>query len=256
MGADGVSRDGAPTSCPARSYPVEIDRERDEGLYVEPNVWMVHPERLEPQGRRSARTEAPLTSLSAEAGSLCFSPSVPRWVAPDPPAFPSGGVALRVHGQTPEDAWGVDREKSWTTPDIARFIVCDMPSPSRSAGLRGTGAETRSNRGLAASGAPLGVISLRVAEAKINGPLAAARLLATRGGSRSGCSPATVCGAGSSLAGRFGRVWRCRRARARRQQAGQCRLSRCRGARRASPTARVSHGRRVGGDGEVRSVGI
>jgi len=23
--------------------PVEIDRERDEGLYVEPNVWMVHP---------------------------------------------------------------------------------------------------------------------------------------------------------------------------------------------------------------------
>src|SRR5262249_936811 len=22
--------------------PVEIDRERDEGLYVEPNVWMVH----------------------------------------------------------------------------------------------------------------------------------------------------------------------------------------------------------------------
>ena len=23
--------------------PVEIDRERDEGIYVEPNVWMVHP---------------------------------------------------------------------------------------------------------------------------------------------------------------------------------------------------------------------
>jgi GNAT superfamily N-acetyltransferase len=23
--------------------PIEIDRERDEGLYVEPNVWMVHP---------------------------------------------------------------------------------------------------------------------------------------------------------------------------------------------------------------------
>ena len=23
--------------------PVEIDRERDEGLYLEPNVWMVHP---------------------------------------------------------------------------------------------------------------------------------------------------------------------------------------------------------------------
>ena len=23
--------------------PIEIDRERDEGAYVEPNVWMVHP---------------------------------------------------------------------------------------------------------------------------------------------------------------------------------------------------------------------
>jgi hypothetical protein len=23
--------------------PIEIDRERDEGVYVEPNVWMVHP---------------------------------------------------------------------------------------------------------------------------------------------------------------------------------------------------------------------
>jgi hypothetical protein len=23
--------------------PIEIDRERDEGIYVEPNVWMVHP---------------------------------------------------------------------------------------------------------------------------------------------------------------------------------------------------------------------
>jgi hypothetical protein len=22
--------------------PIEIDRERDEGVYVEPNVWMVH----------------------------------------------------------------------------------------------------------------------------------------------------------------------------------------------------------------------
>jgi GNAT superfamily N-acetyltransferase len=27
--------------------PVEIDRERDEGLYVEPNVWMVHPPALD-----------------------------------------------------------------------------------------------------------------------------------------------------------------------------------------------------------------
>jgi hypothetical protein len=28
---------------PDALVPVEIDRERDEGLYVEPNVWMVHP---------------------------------------------------------------------------------------------------------------------------------------------------------------------------------------------------------------------
>ena len=28
---------------PGALAPVEIDRERDEGLYVEPNVWMVHP---------------------------------------------------------------------------------------------------------------------------------------------------------------------------------------------------------------------
>ena len=25
--------------------PIEIDRERDEGVYVEPNVWIVHPPR-------------------------------------------------------------------------------------------------------------------------------------------------------------------------------------------------------------------
>jgi GNAT superfamily N-acetyltransferase len=28
---------------PGALVPVEIDREQDEGLYVEPNVWMVHP---------------------------------------------------------------------------------------------------------------------------------------------------------------------------------------------------------------------
>jgi GNAT superfamily N-acetyltransferase len=28
---------------PGALVPVEIDRERDEGIYVEPNVWMVHP---------------------------------------------------------------------------------------------------------------------------------------------------------------------------------------------------------------------
>jgi GNAT superfamily N-acetyltransferase len=30
---------------PGALVPVEIDRERDEGLYVEPNVWMAHPPR-------------------------------------------------------------------------------------------------------------------------------------------------------------------------------------------------------------------
>ena len=30
---------------PGALAPVEADRERDEGLYVEPNVWMVHPPR-------------------------------------------------------------------------------------------------------------------------------------------------------------------------------------------------------------------
>jgi GNAT superfamily N-acetyltransferase len=30
---------------PEALVPVEIDRERDEGVYVEPNVWMVHPPR-------------------------------------------------------------------------------------------------------------------------------------------------------------------------------------------------------------------
>ncbi len=28
---------------PGALVPVEVDRERDEGLYLEPNVWMVHP---------------------------------------------------------------------------------------------------------------------------------------------------------------------------------------------------------------------
>jgi hypothetical protein len=28
---------------PGALVPVEIDRERNEGVYVEPNVWMVHP---------------------------------------------------------------------------------------------------------------------------------------------------------------------------------------------------------------------
>jgi GNAT superfamily N-acetyltransferase len=30
---------------PGALVPIEIDRERDEGVYVEPNIWMVHPPR-------------------------------------------------------------------------------------------------------------------------------------------------------------------------------------------------------------------
>jgi hypothetical protein len=35
--------EGGSYVVPGGLVPVEIDRERDEGLYVEPNVWMVHP---------------------------------------------------------------------------------------------------------------------------------------------------------------------------------------------------------------------
>ncbi|MDH4344913.1 MAG: transferase, partial [Thermoleophilia bacterium] len=35
---------------PGALVPVEIDRERDQGVYIEPNVWMVHsaPQSAEP----------------------------------------------------------------------------------------------------------------------------------------------------------------------------------------------------------------
>ncbi len=36
---------------PGALVPVEIDREQDEGLYVEPNVWMVHPPPVTPEQR-------------------------------------------------------------------------------------------------------------------------------------------------------------------------------------------------------------
>jgi GNAT superfamily N-acetyltransferase len=35
--------ESGPYVVPGALVPVEIDRERDEGLYVEPNVWMQHP---------------------------------------------------------------------------------------------------------------------------------------------------------------------------------------------------------------------
>jgi hypothetical protein len=41
MDGDDVSRNRR-LVVPDALVPVEIDRERDEGLYVEPNVWMVH----------------------------------------------------------------------------------------------------------------------------------------------------------------------------------------------------------------------
>jgi hypothetical protein len=41
---------------PGALVPVEIDRERDEGLYVEPNVWMVHSL---PSARIQALSDAP-----------------------------------------------------------------------------------------------------------------------------------------------------------------------------------------------------
>ena len=34
--------ESGPYVVPGALVPVEVDRERDEGLYVEPNVWMVH----------------------------------------------------------------------------------------------------------------------------------------------------------------------------------------------------------------------
>ena len=42
--------------------PVEIDRERDEGVYVEPNVWMMHPPKL------AARSEAFSGAVCPPAG--------------------------------------------------------------------------------------------------------------------------------------------------------------------------------------------
>jgi GNAT superfamily N-acetyltransferase len=43
--------DSGPYVVPGALVPVEIDRERDEGLYLEPNVWMVHPAPVKPELR-------------------------------------------------------------------------------------------------------------------------------------------------------------------------------------------------------------
>jgi RimJ/RimL family protein N-acetyltransferase len=77
-------------------------------------------------------------------------------VAPDPP-LAAGGVVLRV----PDDVDAAWITTSWNDPDIARFIV-GMPSPFTQHWASGTDAELVIAD--AASGEPLGLISLRVAE--------------------------------------------------------------------------------------------
>ena len=77
-------------------------------------------------------------------------------VAPDPP-LAAGGVVLRV----PDDGDAAWITKSWNDPDIAGFIV-GMPSPFTQRWASGTDAELVVAD--AASGEPLGLVSLRVAE--------------------------------------------------------------------------------------------
>jgi RimJ/RimL family protein N-acetyltransferase len=77
-------------------------------------------------------------------------------VAPDPP-LAADGVVLRV----PNNSDAVWITKAWDDPDIARFIVA-MPSPFTQRWASVTDAELVIAD--AASGEPLGVVSLRVAE--------------------------------------------------------------------------------------------
>ena len=46
VGRDGISGERLVRGA-RRAVPVEVDRERDQGLYVEPNVWMEHPPPLD-----------------------------------------------------------------------------------------------------------------------------------------------------------------------------------------------------------------
>ena len=77
-------------------------------------------------------------------------------VAPDPP-LAADGVVLRV----PDDGDTSWVTEAWNDPDIAEFIV-GMPSPFAQRWALGTDAELVIAD--AASGEPLGVVSLRVAE--------------------------------------------------------------------------------------------
>src|SRR5262245_63146217 len=77
-------------------------------------------------------------------------------LAPDPP-LAADGVVLRATNDG-DAAW---IRKAWNDPDIARFIVA-MPSPFAQRWALGTDAELVIAD--AASGEPLGLISLHVAE--------------------------------------------------------------------------------------------
>jgi RimJ/RimL family protein N-acetyltransferase len=77
-------------------------------------------------------------------------------VAPDPP-LPAEGVVLRA--RTDGDASWI--AAAWDDPEIARFIV-EMPSPFAQRWVVSTDAELVIAD--EASGAPLGMVSLRIAE--------------------------------------------------------------------------------------------
>ena len=57
---------------PGALVPVEIDRERDEGLYVEPNVWMVHPGRLNPHGTLRMPPDSLVNTEPSPARASCL----------------------------------------------------------------------------------------------------------------------------------------------------------------------------------------
>src|SRR5262245_5585802 len=94
------------------------------------------------EGRQPAKAVPMLSSLAV--------------VAPDPP-LAADGVVLRETNDG-DAAWIT---KAWNDPDIARFIVA-TPSPFAQRWASGTDAEFVIAD--AASGEPLGLISLRVAE--------------------------------------------------------------------------------------------
>ena len=81
--------------------PIEIDCERDEGLYLEPNVWMVHPHRA-----GASRAAATLIAGSADHRAHSEGPRTIHRSA-------AGGVCAGAHG-------------------AARFLACSYSSRSSS----------------------------------------------------------------------------------------------------------------------------